>query len=388
MNENTILSQIPVLSFFTGGGFLDLGFEQAGFKIGWTNEINEVFAKLYSSGFTSWRHSQGINQRSTISEITSIELLNKSKIFSRAFNNNVPGFFGIIGGPPCPDFSSAGKHRGAFGERGRLTKSFINLICEIKPAFFVIENVSGLYKYPKHRTFLKEIEYQLKNNNYLVEYKILNALEYGVPQNRERIFIVGIQSKLFSSSINKAEEIKEWFPWPEPINANALTDFSWPGINKLGRKPSKPIDIPNYLCVNDCLIPYNKRSSIPNGNDIFNAHSSKFFEINEGDVSGKSFKRLHRFRYSPTACYGNNEVHLHPWEPRRLSLREAMRIQGIPDTYILPDDISLTDKFKLVSNGVPVPLSRAVANSMSQLLQKLEKLEKLKEDVSNGYLVK
>ena len=82
------------------------------------------------------------------------------------------------------------------------------------------------------------------------------------------------------------------------------------------------------------------------------------------DTSKKSFKRLHRYRYSPTACYGNNEVHLHPFEPRRLSLREAMRIQGIPDEYELPEGSSLTIKFKLIGNGVPVPLAYNIAQHL------------------------
>ena len=86
------------------------------------------------------------------------------------------------------------------------------------------------------------------------------------------------------------------------------------------------------------------------------------------DSSGKSFKRLHRWRYSPAAAYGNNEVHLHPKEPRRLSVREVLRLQTVPDTYALPKDLTLTAKFKMVGNGVPVILAKAVADSILDFL--------------------
>ncbi|MCK5057375.1 MAG: DNA cytosine methyltransferase, partial [Candidatus Aminicenantes bacterium] len=72
--------------------------------------------------------------------------------------------------------------------------------------------------------------------------------------------------------------------------------------------------------------------------------------------------------YSPTACYGNNEVHLHPWKARRLSVREVLRIQGIPDTYILPEGGSLSDKFKYIGNGVPMALAFHVAQALKIFL--------------------
>jgi DNA (cytosine-5)-methyltransferase 1 len=91
--------------------------------------------------------------------------------------------------------------------------------------------------------------------------------------------------------------------------------------------------------------------------------------IPEGDVSRKSFKRLHRWRFSPTAAYGNNEVHLHPTLPRRLTVREALRIQSVPDTYILPEDMPLTHKFKTIGNGVAVKLAYAVACSIRNMIE-------------------
>ena len=94
-----------------------------------------------------------------------------------------------------------------------------------------------------------------------------------------------------------------------------------------------PLELTVYPLLHSSPAPTN----LSNGLEAFKPYSSKFWKIPEGNSSGKSFKRLHRYKYSPTAWYGNNEVHLHPWEPRRLSVREALRIQTVPDTYVLPE---------------------------------------------------
>jgi DNA (cytosine-5)-methyltransferase 1 len=357
--------KIPLLSFFTGGGFLDMGFEMAGFNVTWTNENNSAFAELYKQGFSSWRSSTRASS-AEITETRSIEDLTEAEILSKAFGTKRPALFGVIGGPPCQDFSSAGKHLGAEGPRGRLTRMFVSLICKLLPDFFVLENVAGLLKYTRHRTLLLELEDILKKAGYLIDREILNALDFGVPQNRERVFLVGISSKI----IGNIQPAVDWFPWREDNGSvSTLTKFKWPKTNKFGQRPRKPRGLPEELCVGNYLVSRRQRIKVPNANNLFIAHSPRFSRIAEGDTSGKSFKRLHRYRYSPTACYGNNEVHLHPWEPRRLSLREVMRIQRIPDSYILPENSSLSTKFRLVGNGVPVPLALHVASALRKLLE-------------------
>lgn len=366
--------RIPVLSFFTGGGFLDMGFEKAGFEVVWTNELNPVFADMYSYGMTLWRKSLNPNaETKTISELRSIEQIFAPEIIRNAFPNGRPVFFGIIGGPPCPDFSSGGKNRGAKGSNGRLSGIYINRICKILPAFFVFENVSGLYRTKIHRDFLSKFEYKLERCNYCLDLKILNALEFGVPQNRERLFMIGIQRKYVNQILGRKIKHDErgWFPWPTNKKyVNAKTRFLWPGIVEDGEKPLIPEDIPLELTVYNVLST-GKHSPInlKNGKDVFKPYSSKFKTVREGYTKRKSFKRLHRYRFSPTACYGHNEVHLHPWKKRRLSVREAMRIQGIPDSFALPAKAFLTDKFLIVSNGVPVPLAYEVAASLRRFLK-------------------
>jgi DNA (cytosine-5)-methyltransferase 1 len=125
------------------------------------------------------------------------------------------------------------------------------------------------------------------------------------------------------------------------------------------------------LKVGKYILNQEELNSLSNSDEYFTPKSLKFEEIIEGDTSRKSFKRLHRNKYSPTAAYGNNEVHLHPVLRRRLSVREALRIQTVPDTYIIQGNISLSTKFKVIGNGVPVKLSSEIAKSMKELLNRV-----------------
>lgn len=369
-------SSIPVLSFFTGGGFLDIGFEQAGFSVVWTNEANAVFAGLYAYGMTRWKQSlRPRAEEISISTTKNIEKVFAPEIIKQAFPERRPYFFGIIGGPPCPDFSTGGKNRGGKGINGRLSKTYVHRICKIQPSFFVFENVPGLYKTKVHREFLAGLERSLERCGYCLDLKIINALDLGVPQDRERLIITGIQRKYVSKCLGRRvkETERGWFPWP--VNRKydkAKTRFSWPGTTSSREKPVLPEGVPEELTVYPIFNSDNCPSKVQNGKDTFKPYSKKFSLIEEGDTRRKSFKKLHRYRFSPTACYGHNEVHLHPWERRRISVREAMRIQGIPDAYVLPEEAPLTAKFTIVSNGVPVPLARQVAKKLFAFFKKGE----------------
>ena len=90
--------------------------------------------------------------------------------------------------------------------------------------------------------------------------------------------------------------------------------------------------------------------------------------VDEGDDSKKCFKRLHRWRYSPTVAYGNNEVHFHPYLPRRLSVAEALSLQSLPAVFEMPPEISLTSKFKTIGNGVPYLAAKGVAETLMDYL--------------------
>jgi len=369
---------IPLLSFFTGGGFLDIGFARVGFTVVWANENNNVFADMYESAVPSLskvnRHGILLER---ISDRRSIESIKSTEITRKAFPAGRPEFFGVIGGPPCPDFASGGKHRGHEGDHGRLSKTFVEHICTIKPSFFVFENVHGLLRTEKHRTFLETLEKQLQEANYCIDRTVLNSLDFGLAQDRERVFLIGIRKNLLKLILRRDVDVSErkWFPWPSGEYCDAKLRFEWPKVNQNGKAPVKPEGIPNELMVFHLLADIS--DDLPNAKEGFKPYSHKFKTVREGDTSGKSFKRLHRYRYSPTACYGNNEVHLHPWEQRRLTVREAMRIQGIPDEYALPGTVALSAKFKMVANGVPIPLAEQIAVSLRRFLRPLVRRMKL-----------
>jgi DNA (cytosine-5)-methyltransferase 1 len=258
---------------------------------------------------------------------------------------------------------------------------------DLKPTFFVMENVTGLIKQKSNKEYLVKLLKKLQDQ-YFIDYKTLNALNFGVPQNRERVFFVGIRKNAINKKRLVVELSGHWFSWPvNSVYQDSLTKYSWPDACDYGKRLTKPSEIPIELCVESCLIHNDQIEHVSNASEYFRLHVSKdkLDKIQEGQTNRPSFKRLHRFRYSPTACYGNNEVHLHPYKHRRISVREALRIQGVPDEYVLPPELPLSKKFKMIGNGVPVPLAEAVANALNNFL---ENNEILKTKKANGYMVK
>lgn len=362
--------KIPILSFYSGGGFMDMGFEKAGFEIVWTNEVDDVFVKLHEAGITSWRKARGNGIKAEIFNKKSITEVSAEKIVEEAFPEGKPEDFGIIGGPPCQDFTINGKMKGFNGERGQLTIVFFDRILKLLPTFFLMENVTGLTRSNTTKDHMQKLIRRVEKE-YFVDHKTLNALDFGVPQFRERVFFIGIRrDKLDEAIVNKS--LGEWFTFPVNEKYNgAATKYKWSTAGKFGKKLKKPKDLPLELCVESCLVPFRAMKDIPNAKEYFNLYvkEAELNKIGEGETNRPSFKRLHRFKYSPTACYGNNEVHLHPYRNRRLSVRETLRIQGVEDSYVLPAELPLTKKFKMIGNGVPVPLAEAVANAVKDFIK-------------------
>ena len=284
--------------------------------------------------------------------------------------NNVIGF---VGGPPCPDFSTAGKNRGVKGDNGKLSKAYFNLIAKKEPDFFMFENVKGLWKTKKHREFYDKMYRKMERKGYYIIDKLLNSLEYDVPQERERIIMIGIKcdGKEQRKKLKKLEQDFNWglcksnkleniknsnWPFTEPFAENSITNAP-DGIRK-------ELTIQYWFEKNDV-------ENHANANNYFRpkAGLNRMQTIEEGDVSKKSYKRLHRWRYSPTAAYGNNEVHLHPYKARRLSVAEVLAIQSAPKEFELPQEMSLTDMFKTVGNGVPVLMAERLAKGLKEMLE-------------------
>lgn len=361
--------KIPVLSFFSGAGFLDIGFHEAGFELVFHNEYNPEFARSFKFGYS--RVTNVLEPRVTVGDITS---LTAEMILKEAFGGHAPPpIWGVIGGPPCPDFSVGGKNRGSEGENGILSRTYIERIMELQPTFFLFENVPGLFRTEKHRLFLNTLR-EWAEQEYVTDIKILNALEFGVPQDRGRVFFIGIKRDWLQTNGRMPPHVcggvalteRNWFPFPKPDYPNAKTAYPWPKIAPFGGTPIRP-DVPPELTVDQWIMD-GFIENLLNQDEHFKAKSPKFLQIEEGAVQKKSFKRLHRYRYAPTSAYGNNEVHLHPTEPRRLTVREALRLQSVPDEYALPPDMSLSNKFKTIANGVPVKLAKVVAVSIHRFL--------------------
>ncbi len=359
------MNDIKILSFFTGAGFMDLGFHLSDFVIVHTNEISSEISKVYNSGMSSF-----IGKKVEISSNKSVEEFTSTDIEKIKEEFEIDDLWGIIGGPPCPDFSTGGKNKGHKGDNGKLTETYVNLICDVKPSFFVLENVKGLFKTKKHRVFFDEMITRLENADYAIDYRVLNALELGIPQDRERIFVFGVRLNIYKSIFKiDYNRDRNWFFWPYYEKYNGAKEkYHWPSTIEFGRTPEKPSDIPDELMVGSYIINQEELNHVANSEEYFNPKSNKFETVEEGNDNGKSFKRLHRWRYSPTVAYGNNEVHLHPSLPRRLSVREAMRLQTVPDSYIISRDITLTIKFKAIGNGVPVKMATLLAGNIKSFL--------------------
>jgi len=162
-------------------------------------------------------------------------------------------------------------------------------------------------------------------------------------------------------------------PWDlHRLFPNAKSVYQWPDTSPFGTNPVCPCGIPESLMVGPLIMDQLHLANLPNGTEGFIPYSPRFRSVSEGDVSKKCFKRLHRWRYSPAAAYGNNEVHMHPSEPRRLTVREAMQIQTVPENFALPPEMTLTSKFKTIGNAVPVNLAIAMANSIGAVIDSVQ----------------
>lgn len=383
-----MVKRIPIISFFSGGGFMDMGFIDAGFDIVFANEFDKVFAELHDEGMSSW--AKGHKKKfCAISSTESLSDLTPDYILKSAFPKGIPELWGIIGGPPCQDFTMNGKGEGFKGTRGKMTHVFLERIMKMKPSFFVMENVVGLIMRKEPKRILDTLLVKLISDDYYLDRATLNALDYGVPQYRKRVFVVGLRKGMFKVNSNKKstiEDIKSFqFNWPQPIYPNASTCYNWPNTIPYGTtEVIKPQAIPYDLCVEKCIY---GAEELPNGNEFFvlTKNADKRIKIEEGDTKRRSFKRLHRYRYSPTTCFGNNEVFLHPYKNRRLTVREALRIQSVDDKYIWGPE-NQTAKFKIISNGVPVLLAEAVANSLYKTICTFIKEDFLIDDEFDGLL--
>jgi len=342
------MAKIDIFAFFSGLGFLDLAFEsEKGCRVVLASEFQSEYARSYSYA----REQMGIKSVTPIvgssEEFLSgdkAKLLSKKIQESRKAGNKVV----FIAGPPCPDFSVAGKNKGGDGENGRLTRVYFDLVLMFKPDAFVFENVKGLYRTKVHRAFFESMKKRIHDDYGATDEKLMNSLWFGAPQDRDRIILIGAKGRE-KLSINWQSQFK--------FSKEQLEGFAWPSVDVYGEnsKRKMPSGVPHELTVQHWF-DENQVNEHPNTYD--------FFKPRQG------LKRLHRWRYSPTVAYGNNEVHLHPYKSRRITVSEALALQGLPRQFSLPPDVTLTDKFKMIGNGVPYQMGRGIVAYVKSVFEK------------------
>ena len=171
-----------IVSFFSGAGGLDLGFQQAGFNVIWANEYDKEIWETYEKN-----HPNTFLDKRSIVNIPSDE---------------VPECDGIIGGPPCQSWSEAGAMRGIKDKRGQLFYDFIRILEAKQPKFFLAENVSGMLL-GRHSEALENIKELFRNAGigYELSFDMLNASDYNVPQDRKRVFFIGIRKPAATAAV-------------------------------------------------------------------------------------------------------------------------------------------------------------------------------------------
>lgn len=276
-------SKHAVFSFFSGAGFLDLGFEAAGFETVFANEINKEFVE----GYMYSREKMGISLPRLGIACDSIDDHLEPKA-SRKLATQIADVrkggqtVGFIGGPPCPDFSVGGKNRGKEGENGKLTRSYVELIVQQKPDWFIFENVKGLWRTKRHREFFDEMRENLEAAGYTVSAKLLNSIQFGAPQDRDRILMFGALKKIAGKKSPSVEQF-EWDLGMEYPERTAF-DFEWPSTDKFGGKPIKTT-APEHLMI-EHWFEKNRVTEHPNSSHCFTPRAGliRFQSIPEGDL--------------------------------------------------------------------------------------------------------
>lgn len=326
---------MELLSLFSGAGGMDLGFEKAGFKISVANEFDKTIWETYEKN-----HDAPLIKE----DIRKIDF------------ETLPEVDGIIGGPPCQSWSEAGSRTGIEDEKGKLFFEYIKALKVLQPKFFVAENVSGMLA-KRHSDAVQNILKDFDDANYDVSINAVDAYDFGIPQNRKRVFYVGFRKDL---------EILDFeLVAPEDIEKKHLEDVIFdlqdsaiPGLEK------------NKTNGMDC--------KIPNHEYFIGGYSSIFMSRNRvRSWNEPSFTIQASGRQAPLHPQAPKmplvEKNKRIFEPgkedlyRRLTVREAARIQGFPDDFKFYYQ-NINDGYKMVGNAVPVDLAYNVAKSVQEKL--------------------
>lgn len=302
-----------VVSLFSGAGGLDLGFKKAGFKIVWANDFDKDAVATYK---------ENIDKKCVCGDISEIDV------------KDIPECDVIIGGFPCQGFSVANAKRSVLDERNKLYLQYIRILKAKKPKFFVAENVKGILSLG-HGAVIQAIVNDFFEAGYNVKYKLLNAADYGVPQIRQRVIIVGVR-----------KDLKVEFDYPQPTHSkdgeNGLR--KWVSVSEAFK------DIPDPDGSNANAVPNNEYSKYKL---LLNGYLGKR-PVNPNEPAPTVTARGDR--------KGGVVVLPHPNRKRRMTVRELATIQSFPLNFSFLG--SRTDCYRQIGNAVPVLLAEAIAKSL------------------------
>jgi len=330
---------MEIISLFSGAGGLDKGFEAAGFNTLWANEYDKDIWETFKRNFPSTK----LDKRS-IRDVPSDE---------------IPECDGIIGGPPCQSWSEAGALRGIEDKRGQLFFEYIRILRDKKPKFFLAENVSGMLA-SRHSEAIKNIKELFLDSGYRLSFALLNAVDFGVPQDRKRVFFIGIRNDLnlifeFPSYLKKKLVLKD--------RIFDIKDTALPAKDKQKTNSDKCI-LPNheYMTGGFSTI-YMSRNRVRNWDE-------PSFTIQAGGRHAPIHPQAPKMKFIEQ----NKRIFVPGKEDlyRRLSIRECARIQTFPDDHIFYYN-NLIAGYKMVGNAVPCNLAYCLAKAIKSQIQENEK---------------
>jgi len=336
---NSQQSTLAVISLFCGPGGFDQGFKESGF-------VTRLAYDLDAASINTHRH----NHPHADAKLADLSTL-KAEDIVQEWKSRCPDIapVGILGGPPCQSFSVSNVHKKARDPRDNLPLHYARILKELNDEFeldfFVFENVPGLLS-EKHVVKYERFKKLFRDCGFNVFEAVMDAQDFGVAQVRKRVFIVGLNEKKHRSVIFR-------FPSPTALTARTVREA-------IG-------DLPNPTPFNRDLKP-DDIAFHPN-HWYLQPRSKRFKESPDslrGRKAGRSFRCLSWDKPSYTVAYGHREVHVHPDGARRLSVFEALCLQGFPSHYVLKG--TLSDQLRLVSEAVPPPMAAAIASAVKSQL--------------------
>jgi DNA (cytosine-5)-methyltransferase 1 len=302
---------VNTIDLFAGVGGIRLGMESAGFSTVFANDIDPRAKVTYDLNSDC---------KLTVADIAQYNI------------DDIPEFDCLTGGFPCQPFSVSGKRLGFDDTRGTLFFTIARIIEERHPKVFLLENVKQLYHHDSGNTFKTILEVLENYLGYTVYYKVLNSLDYGVPQNRERVFIIGFRDKVdfeFPSPIHLSTKVKDLLD----------TDVDERFYIRPDHKHYGPIS-----------------ASVTDPDKVYQWRWS-YIRENKKNVCPTILASY----MQPTLIYTDKGI-------RGITPREGFRLQGFPDTFKIPDTLSDKDLFHQIGNSVTVPVISAIANQITKSL--------------------